>query len=198
VRTLLLDAGGHLREGDNVLARFQTAPPEALGQILVAGNRYDIVRPGRSPWHMQLLDADGGRAPMCEFLPFHRRRGGKLVSESATFTLRGDGFWRPAGWVLERPERWHVRATVRPYRPTRGPGRGLEEIEEWRVEKERAKANWSAALRDVEIAAFAASYEVRLAGSSLPDLTTADILAIAFASWLVVKWAEAAPLTMGG
>jgi hypothetical protein len=71
-------------------------------------------------------------------------------------------------------------------------------MEEWHVEKERAKANWSAALRDFEIAAFAASYEVRLAGSSLPDLSTADVLAIAFASWLVVKWAEAAPLTMGG
>jgi hypothetical protein len=200
VRTFLLDVGGRLREGDTVLARFQAGTPEALGQILTGGNRYDIDRQGQAAWHVQLLDADG-LAPRCEFLPFHHRRGGKLVSENATFTLKGDGFWRPAGWVLECSEGWHLRAAVRAHQPARGRRRGLEEMEKWRTE--RVKGSRSLSLREWEIAIGAGSaqaipYEVRLAGSSLPNLSSGDILAIAFASWLVVKWAEAVPLLLSG
>jgi hypothetical protein len=55
------------------------------------------------------------------------------------------------------------------------------------------RGEWKAGLGS----AFSVAYHVRLAGS-FPALGGNDILAIAFASWLAVKWAEAQPLVAGG
>jgi hypothetical protein len=45
--------------------------------------------------------------------------------------------------------------------------------------------------------AFAVAYHVRLAGS-VPALGGSDILAIAFASWFAIKWAESLPMVPSG
>jgi hypothetical protein len=174
-----------------------------LGHLIVGDHEYDIVTGDRHAWHMWLLDGDG-QTRTGEFLPFRHRRGGKLASDNATFTLKGDGFLRPAGWILESPDGWSLRALVRA--PARDRGRTREEgtsgLEEWktggtsREEGRQSHSNrgeWKAGLGSV----FAVAYHVRLAGS-LPALDGNDTLAIAFASWLAIKWAEAQPLVPSG
>jgi hypothetical protein len=175
-----------------------------LGHLTVADDEYDIVTGDRHAWHMKLLDS-GAQVLRAEFLPFRMRRGGKLASDSATFTLRGDGFLRPAGWVLESSDGWSLRALVRAPARDRGPIReeGRLGLEEWKTRRTSSAEGknsdadsrvWKAGLGS---AAFAVAYHVRLAGS-IPALGGNDILAIAFASWLAIKWAEAQPLVAGG
>jgi hypothetical protein len=175
-----------------------------LGHLIVGDDECDVVTGGLRAWHMLLLDGDG-QTRRGEFLPFRHRRGGKLVSDNATFTLRGDGFLRPAGWVLESSDGWLLRALVRapPRDRERIREEGASSLEEWKTRRitsaEGMKSDthsgaWKAGLGS---AAFSVAYHVRLAGS-VPALGGNDILAIAFASWFAIKWLEAQPILVGG
>ena len=123
--TILLASDGQLRSNNRVLARIEKGEEGSFARVIVEEAKYEVIRGKRSGWGfvlVRLLNRD----VMCEFSPFHIRRGGRLRWGSSAIGLRSDIF-RPRRWYFTVEGRRSVSVDVGAVRG--GTRAGTENIE---------------------------------------------------------------------